>query len=156
MSYRPRGVIVLAILFFVFCALGIVWGIYLELTATAENNTSIMSLYILHDTIIELIRVDSNMLFLVIALISSVSSMINDFYSFAALSMIISNLYFLAGVGLFMMRRWGRKLAVILGILNIVGGIFLLALFIVFGVVPLVFGTIVLVYLTGEVKYDFE
>ncbi|MEM2135201.1 MAG: hypothetical protein QW261_12855 [Candidatus Jordarchaeaceae archaeon] len=144
----------MVILFFVFGALGIIGGIAIELTATAEYNTSIMLLYILYD--LGLIRIDSSMPFLVIISISSLFSGINELYPLATLSMIVSNLYFLAGVGLFMMRLWGRKLALILGILNIVGGIFLLALFIVFGVVPLVFGTIVLVYLTGEVKYDFE
>lgn len=147
MSYRPGGVIALAILFFVFGALGIILGIAIELTVIAQSYTSLNTM-ILFDVILR--RVDFFTLFYAVNQLSY----INVCHFCVVCIVIFSALYFLAGVGLFMMKNWGRMLALFLGILNIVGGIF--AMLSLVGIIPLVFGIIVLIYLMGDVKYDFE
>ncbi|MBS7249398.1 MAG: DUF2127 domain-containing protein [Candidatus Freyarchaeota archaeon] len=147
MSYRPGGVIALAILFFIFGALGIIGGIAIELTVIAQSYTTLHNM-ILWDAILR--RVD----FFTLILAASQLSYISMSHFFVVCIVIFSGLYLLAGVGLFMMKNWGRMLALILGILNIVGGIF--EMFSLVGIIPLVFGIIVLVYLMGDVKYDFE
>ncbi|MEX2751367.1 MAG: hypothetical protein Q6366_005720 [Candidatus Freyarchaeota archaeon] len=147
MSYRPGGVIALAILFFIFGILGIIGGIAIELTVIAQSYTSLYTM-ILWDVILR--RVD----FFTLIFASNQLSYINMYHFYVACIVIFSGLYFLAGVGLFMMKNWGRMLALILGILNIVGGVF--AMFLLVGIILLVFGIIVLVYLMGDVKYDFE
>ncbi len=147
MSYRPVGVIALAILFFVFGALGIIGGIAIELTVIAQSYTSLNTM-ILFDVILR--RVNFFTLFYAVNQLSY----INMYHFYVVCIVIFSALYFLAGVGLFMMKNWGRMLALFLGILNIVGGIF--AMLSLVGIIPLVFGIIVLIYLMGDVKYDFE
>ena len=51
-------------------------------------------------------------------------------------------------------KKWGYYLALIIGALNIVGGV--LSLLSLVGVINLVFGIIIVVYLLGDVKYEFE
>lgn len=53
---------------------------------------------------------------------------------------IVAMIYVFAAIGLFRMKRWGRYLALIFGVVMI----------------PALFGIVVVVYLMGSVKYDFE
>ncbi|WXG41377.1 MAG: hypothetical protein WED07_11530 [Candidatus Freyarchaeum deiterrae] len=67
---------------------------------------------------------------------------------------IVAEMYVFAAIGLFRMKNWGRILALILGVIMIIGSIFLLL--IIVGIIPLTIGIIVVVYLMTDVKYEFE
>lgn len=147
MSYRPGGVIALAIFFFIFGVLGIIGGIAYEFTVIAQLYSKLNSMMLLHAA---LRRVDFFIIYYAISELSYIN--VNHFY--VVCIVVFSGLYFLAGVGLFMMKNWGRMLALMLGILDIVGGIFTIIELV--GIISIVFGIIVLIYLMGDVKYDFE
>jgi len=63
-------------------------------------------------------------------------------------------LYVIAAVGLLKMKNWGRYLALIIGIFDIIVGV--IGLIAIVGLIPLIFGIIIVVYLAGDVKYEFE
>ncbi|MFB0563766.1 MAG: hypothetical protein ACETWM_21425 [Candidatus Lokiarchaeia archaeon] len=77
------------------------------------------------------------------------------------IALIVSGSSIIMGIGLLTMKNWGRILAMIIGILFMVFGI--LSLFIIpmglFGIVGLlllIFGIFMVVYLAGDVKYEFQ
>lgn len=73
-----------------------------------------------------------------------------------------SILYFTTAVGLFYMRRWGYRLSMLIGILNMVCGsllmvgLFLTTLGLFGGVLLILLGIVILWYFFGDVKYEFE
>jgi hypothetical protein len=66
----------------------------------------------------------------------------------------VAEMYVFAAIGLFQMKRWGRTLALILGVIMIIGGILLLLIMV--GIIPLTIGIIAIVYLMTDVKHEFE
>jgi hypothetical protein len=78
-------------------------------------------------------------------------------YTGVGAAVIIAALFFITDVGLLRMKSWGRILALILGILSIIGGaIGLIAIGSYLGIIPLIFGIIAVAYLFSGVKNDFE
>ena len=52
------------------------------------------------------------------------------------------------------MKSWGRYLALVVGVFNIISGIILIAAIV--GLIYLILGIVMFVYLLGDVKYEFE
>lgn len=73
-----------------------------------------------------------------------------------------SILNLVTSAGLFYMRRWGYKLSILIGVLNMVCGLLLMIfLFLTVlgsfgGVFLILFGIMILWYFLGDVKYEFE
>ncbi len=84
---------------------------------------------------------------------------------------LVSIIYFVAAIGLLAMKNWARIIIVIVGLLYILGGIAMILLglmyplllippmfasLLILSVTFLLWGIILVVYLTGDVKYEFE
>ncbi len=72
-------------------------------------------------------------------------------------------LYIVSSIGLLLMRNWGRYMALILGTLSLLVGIFMvippflsIPPFFLVGLLFLVLGLATVVYLAGGVKYEFQ
>lgn len=76
------------------------------------------------------------------------------------IALIFSILYITSGIGLLSMKNWARILAMTLGIISIIVGIFLfVSLFLygfLFAILFLALGIATIVYLAGDVKYEFQ
>lgn len=158
--YRPGGVQALAIFFIIISVLGFIFGIQVAATFNSELNITILY----YTLLIPILQTYGplNPLYNYI-LFGSVLLEISDLNirpPMAIILLIASGLYLITSIGLLYMKRWGRKLGLIIGILNIVGGIFSLIFiptwFFILGIIILIFGIITIWYLTTDVKYDFE
>ncbi len=78
--------------------------------------------------------------------------------------LIVSFVYFATAIGLFAMKNWARIIMVIIGVLYLLSGIGMLIfggltldiLLILWGLANLFWGIILVAYLNGDVKHDFE
>jgi hypothetical protein len=76
--------------------------------------------------------------------------------------MIGSGLYLIASLGLLYMKKWGYKLVLAIGILNIGCGVLFLLPFLTtgslfhIGILTILFGIAILWYFRGEVRYEFD
>lgn len=157
--YRPGGVIALAIFFIIIAALGIlgaivIWAIwipaeYQDFYWWVFGNIWLMSLG--YPPII------------VVGFASPMSEILRniDYLNiFGVIVVIFSGLYITSGIGLLSMKNWARILAIILGILSIITGIFLFIIIAIFGfligILFLALGLATVVYLAGDVKYEFQ
>ena len=157
--YRPGGVIALAIFFIIIAALGIlgavvIWAIwipaeYQDFYWWIFGNIWLMSLG--YPPII-VVGFASPM--------SEILQTIGFLNIFGVIVVIFSGLYITSGIGLLSMKNWGRILAIILGIISIITGIFLFLIIFLFGfligILFLALGIATVVYLAGDVKYEFQ
>ena len=156
--YRPGGITALAIIFLILAILGILGAIAIEVFIVA-NYYYTMNLNLV--LTLDLLRNPSiphhfAMYYLYTSLMSMMSdlSYVNMLHVGTIAILASSVLYIAAGFGLLYMKKWGYYLALIIGILNIVGGV--VSLLSLVGIINLVFGIIIVVYLLGDVKYEFE
>lgn len=86
-----------------------------------------------------------------------------DSFNFSAWGVLLFSVVSLpASICLLSMKKWGRYLSLVIGILLLVialplvmHGIFWESFTFIFGLIPLLFGIGTIVYLTGDAKYDF-
>jgi hypothetical protein len=157
MTYRPRGVIALALIFLIIAAAGIIIGIHLLVVEVPGFQNQIQNdlFFALIGTISPTLLGPSSTAIILLFLLdvpASLSSMSSYFYS-AVLALIFSGMYFFSGVGLLYMKKWAYYLALFIGVCDIIGGIFLL-IFIV-GILFIAVGIVILVYLLLDVKDEF-
>lgn len=152
--YRPRGVIALAITFIVLAILEIIGGILYETSVIAtEYQLADFTLYSAFMIYLQSPTPPGWWLGPLLSVFDYLS-LINILHIVVAIILIFSVLLFVSGIGLLYMKKWGYNIALIIGILSIIGGIF--GLLVLIGIIPLIFGIIVVVYLMGDVKYEFE
>ncbi|MEM2959757.1 MAG: hypothetical protein QXS27_05005 [Candidatus Jordarchaeaceae archaeon] len=149
-SYRPTGITALAIIFIIFGFTDIVIGVTVEIMAFSWFNNRILEsfwTYIFSLTSPpEFWPIHPFIIFLT-GYFDTLSIM--NLAHLAAIILFISSVpQFVASMGLLLMKRWGYYLALIIGILNIVVGVVTL--------INLVIGIILVCYLMGDVKYEFE
>jgi uncharacterized membrane protein (DUF2068 family) len=155
MSYRPGGVVAIAVFFIIFAVVGFAAVIFLEfvMVASMAQAASISTIGNLILGIYIGLPPSSAVLFALTQ--SAWSAPSYGLYHIAAAILIIGSvIYLLSAVGLLMMKKWGYYLALIIGIFTIIGGI--IGLLAIIGIIPLIFGIIVVVYLAGDVKHEFE
>jgi uncharacterized membrane protein (DUF2068 family) len=156
MSYRPGGVIAIAIFFIIFGALGVIaaigYLISIEMNITSSTYTSLGILLYLSSTS----GYTTHPFLLGTALNAPLSwqSVLNTAYITIPVGVVFAALFVITAVGLLRMKNWGRILALIFGILMIIGGA--IGLLVIVGIIPLVFGIVVVAYLMGSVKDEFE
>jgi hypothetical protein len=147
MTYRPGGVITIAIFSILIAALALVgaiviWAILIPLE---------------YQTWIGLITTDSYLVSLgqpPIIFYSDPSYLISTYTIYGVVALIFAGIYLVTGAGLLTMKKWGYYLGLIMGILSIIGGV--IGLLFIIGIIPLIFGIVVVVYLAGDVKHEFE
>jgi hypothetical protein len=157
MSARPGGVTVIAILFIILAALGIAGSVVLIIsTASYISQEAALNGIIFYSSLMMYgLPFDPVGFFLVINTTISFGQGILDVdYVVLGISVIIAALYVVTSYGLFRMKNWGRVLALVWGVLMIIGGA--IGLLVIVGIIPLIFGIIVVVYLTRDVKHEFE
>ncbi|MBS7270144.1 MAG: hypothetical protein KIH10_15085 [Candidatus Freyarchaeota archaeon] len=127
MSYRPSGVTILGILMLVFACLNFFYMLYVQVML---RFTSILSIF---------------------------PFMFPSSYLSLVAGAIISVLLLVDGIGILSMARWGYYTALVSSILLIVAPIALfLYTIIIFDIVIILLGIAALVYLLGDVKYEYE
>ncbi|MEM3562087.1 MAG: hypothetical protein QXR19_02540 [Candidatus Jordarchaeaceae archaeon] len=175
MAYRPSGVVAIAVMFIIFSVLCLIGVIFFEtVTVAGEYRLAYLSLFVSF----AFFQVSpSPPGFWIGPLISVFDylSEINVYHLVAAIIFIFSLGYLFAGIGLLQMKHWGYYMALIMALMNIILSVFTVLagryslglglgvtpifggsrLGSVFGVIPLIFGIIVFVYLLGDVKYEF-
>jgi len=163
MSSRPGGVVALAVIFIIIAVLGVIGAIVLEAVTVSQYQASnfanflqIPLAYLFSAGLPPLYREFIIMMAITSAFSSVGSTMATIGYINIGvlIGLIFIVFYILAAIGLLMMKNWGRILALIVGIFDIIGGIF--ALFAIVGLIPLIIGIVIVVYLSGDVKYEFE
>jgi hypothetical protein len=161
MSYRPGGVLALAILFIIFGVLGVVGAIgYLIVATSAMSGAIAVTLALVY--LAQMSAQSSGIplqpsgfsFFLTFGPMSTAQYNLSASYFALVLGVIFAALFILTAVGLLRMKNWGRILALIFGILCIIGGA--IGLLAIVGIIPLAFGIIVVAYLMGSVKDEFE
>lgn len=160
MSYRPSGVVAIAIFFIIFSVLSLIGVVFFEtVTIAGEYRSAYLSLFVS----LAFFQVSPSPPGLWIGPLISVFnylSLINIYHVVAAITFVFSLCYLFAGVGLLQMKHWGYYMALIMALTNIILSAFAvlvrefgLGLFL--GVILLIFGIVVFVYLLGDVKYEF-
>jgi hypothetical protein len=158
MSSRPRGVVALALILLFFGVLGIVLGTIFgslsifsvsQLLGVWPTSFSVAMFFVYSG-----FPIDAAFLyaFVISYYVVESNAVINQTWYIGI--DILSIVFAITGIGLFRMKRWGRYLALALGIIMIIGGI--ISLLGIVGIIPLVIGIVIVVYLTRDVKYEFE
>lgn len=150
--YRPRGITALAIILIMLAVLGFITGIVIgiEILKSYHNSMYINILFALlafHTP--SMLLGPSFLYYLSFAYINQ--SNINGLWFRFSAVLIYSGIYLISSVGLLYMKKWGYYLTLIIGILNITGGLFTLLL----GIIPLIFGIAIVLYLLSDIKYEF-
>lgn len=150
--YRPGGVITITIFFIIIAALEIIGGVIYVFLALSVNSRilSIIFAGIIYGML------GYSPLTLIFSIIEELSYT-NGYFLVGLVLLISSGLYLFSSIGLILMKRWGRYLALIVGILTVVDGVFaFLYISPIIGFLFVIFGLIVLFYLVTDVKYSFE
>ena len=167
MGYRPTGVTAISILLIIGGIIGTLIGIGLWNDGLASYTHGIGGLIL---TLISIsIHPPASSPAIVILMqelwFTQPDLQVAYWLQFMGLFIAVSSLmYIVSTPGLLLMKNWGRYLALLIGIADIIFGIIaMIASFInislilglIFGLIALVWGIILTVYLLGEVKYDF-
>ena len=156
----PAGIILLAIIFIIISVVGFILAL----------GTATLSGRIFYDTVMDFLLISSvlNNPYIspglaIILLYPSMGTTTLGTVGIGLLpllfvgSLIFAVLYFIASVGLLYMKNWGYYLALIIGIINIIGGVLILVVAIdLTGLIILVFGIVIVVYLMRKAKFYFE
>ncbi len=127
MSYRPSGVTILGILMLVFASFNFFYMIYTQVMFRFISILSIFPFMVPTSSLPQIVGV------------------------------IISVLLLVDGIGILSMARWGYYTALVSSILLIVVPIALfLYTIIIFDIVNITLGIVTLIYLFGDVKYEYE
>ena len=70
--------------------------------------------------------------------------------------LVLSTLFVTTSIGLLLMKKWGYYLGLTVGIITIIAGIIAVIPTIGFSLIILIFGILIIRYLRGEVKYEFQ
>jgi hypothetical protein len=167
LAYRPDGVIVLSVFFIIIAVLGVIGAVAIEAVIVTASQSTLTSNIAYLLGIIFLIPyspfpIPPELIEYLVPSIASATaisistSLSNIAYLHIATFVILVAvaLYIITAVGLLQMKAWGRYLALIMGIFDIIAGI--ITSFIGVGILILIFGILILIYLTGDVKYEFE
>ncbi|MGQ9722332.1 MAG: hypothetical protein ACUVXA_13530 [Candidatus Jordarchaeum sp.] len=145
--YRPLGVTVIAIFFIITAVLGLTAGVMFEIYYVANYINSIYTnLFFSLNLVYYIPEYGIYYLFMGLSVaINDMSSVI--YYHLAVVAVLVGAfVHLIASSGLLYMKKWGYYLTIIIRILNIIA----------LGIVGIVLGIIILVYLLGDVKYEFE
>ncbi|MEM2959596.1 MAG: hypothetical protein QW261_14950 [Candidatus Jordarchaeaceae archaeon] len=127
MSYRPSGVTILGILMLVFALFNFLYMVYVQVML---RFMSILSIF---------------------------PFMVPTSYLPLVAGAIISVLLLVDGIGILSMARWGYYTALVSSILLIVAPIALFLYIIsIFNIITIILGIVALIYLLGDVKYEYE
>ena len=129
MAYRPSGVIILGIFMIIFAAMNVIFGIY----------QYFVSIMISGMTFFPFLYIPPDYLSLVFGLIIGV-------------------VLFVDAVGLLSMTNWGYYTALVSSAILVAGSILLFfwfALFFIINIGSLILGIITIIYLSGDVKYEY-
>jgi hypothetical protein len=163
MTYRPAGVVVLAIFFLIFAVLGIILILFLEadLVATTVQTSSFNALLSIIVNLQYGVPLGDALLFATIY-VSSAESGLVYYHTGAVIATIFVAVYLSTAIGLLMMKKWGYYLALTIGIITLISGILGLGLgiYIIIALLPdvlvIVFGIYIVAYLMGDVQYEFN
>ncbi|WXG42242.1 MAG: hypothetical protein WED07_16000 [Candidatus Freyarchaeum deiterrae] len=145
MTSRPGGVTALAVVLFIIgvllFSLATYMGFSLALSTILTENIQAIAPFLFGVFYIPS-GLPANIFFLYVYTFLYVEFQLNfGVYQMQTVGIdIVAMIYVFAAIGLFRMKRWGRYLALIFGVVMI----------------PALFGIVVVVYLMGSVKYDFE
>ncbi|MGQ9723084.1 MAG: hypothetical protein ACUVXA_17410 [Candidatus Jordarchaeum sp.] len=153
--YRPVGVIIFSAIFIILAFLELVFGVlmgvglYYSYYMTVWGNVVLSIVYMPSPPIPMEFGTYFMLWFIFHAFWNRTLFILLRLGAFALL--IGAVLHTTSGIGLLFMRKWGYYLALITGILDVVGGFTTL-----FALPLLIFGIGVIVYLLTDVKYYFE
>ncbi|MFB0563536.1 MAG: hypothetical protein ACETWM_20235 [Candidatus Lokiarchaeia archaeon] len=149
-SYRPGGVTAIAILFMIIAGLGIIAGILGEIYYVTDYTNSIYSDLSFGISLLYIpsFSSESGIYFVYLVVINAINDLSSVIYLHLVVLgiLIVSGLHLFASVGLLRMKKWGYYLALIIGILYIFS----------LGIIGIIMGILILVYLLRDVKYEFE
>lgn len=169
--YRPAGVIAFAIILFILAGLGIIAGIlyFIQPISPEVNlNLELISFYNWIYTYYAETGYYPMGLFTLGGMEMNLYErydLIFYFKTVASMGLILSVVNILSGYGLLQMKNWGRYLALLFGFVAIFSGIIFLALSVIgmipsylfpVHLVPLIFGIVLIVYMLGDVKNEFQ
>lgn len=148
--YRPSGVTVIAIVFVIIAAIGIISGgllvFYIPMSQNMTIYSAIYNYFYLQSNIslfppeYAIILLNAAYMNLIISMMNA-QSLANMVYWVVAAVVISSAACEITAFGLLSMKKWGYYLAIILGILSI----------------PSIIGLVIVIYLlVSDVKDDFE
>ncbi|MFB0563767.1 MAG: DUF2127 domain-containing protein [Candidatus Lokiarchaeia archaeon] len=154
--YRPLGITILAIILIIAAALIIIVGTILVNSVLPSQYAEIA---LSQGITMYLIKADLFAPY-ILTVVGSEQNDINLWYGVFGCFIVYSGLYITSGIGLLYMKNWGRILAMIIGVISIITGIFLfltMSLFgLLIGILFLALGLATVVYLAGDVKYEFQ
>lgn len=162
MSVRPKGVTILAWLFTYPAIYGIFQIISYFIMRPIQSQTIFNYFGSIFFYSISVGMDPMTSIFLYGTIIFQELYSINQFSIVYAYLLILSLLSIFTIIGLLRMKRWGRYLALIMGILYIMSGVVPVILGIEtyvaigIGLIIAIFGVVIIVYLMGDVKYEFE
>ncbi|MEM2135519.1 MAG: hypothetical protein QXS27_05790 [Candidatus Jordarchaeaceae archaeon] len=163
MAYRPEGVISLAIAYIVMQVLGIMIA-FLIMRVVLPPQYFLVSLMFGNEDLMRLIFSNyGNIIGASYAMQLFDTLFLIESFNFSAWGVLIFSVVSLpASICLLSMKKWGRYISLVIGILLLVialplvmHGIILESFTFIFGLIPLLFGIGTIVYLTGDAKYDF-
>lgn len=152
--YRPKGIIIMSVIFMIIAALGIILAIDYETTAIPQYYQMIELLYCMI-----LLNLGSYNVYSILTIyglyIYQLSSNIPLWQIEAVIALIFFETGIAISIGLLRMKRWGYYLAWIFGILGIFVGA--IGLIIIVGIFLLIFAIATVMYLSAsDAKYYFE
>ena len=152
--YRPLGVTIISILLIIAAALIIIGGTILVYAVLQSEYLNLSLSYWIGYELFITGGGDDFMLAGISGFLSGEQTDIYIWYGLFVCFLIYSGLSFPAGIGLFYMKNWGRYLALVVSIFSMILGV--ITIFWLVGLIPLGFGIGMLVYLVGDVKYEFQ
>ncbi len=173
---RPRGVTVLGILFIIFAVLGSIAGIAIILYSTAWQSTAYSDFFYWYILFTEFSLPSPLNAFVFMRLFELPNTLyLSGLMSYSGVEVLgFSVICLIASIGLLSMKKWGRNLALIAGIIGVILGVLVLIfglsaspgwatpltqiiLYTILLAVPLlIFGIATLWYLTTDVKKEFQ
>ncbi len=155
--HRPSGVTILAILLMIAAALILIVGTILVNAALQPAYSDLaLSNAVGYASYVFLGGPTGNAFTIanISGILSEKQNSIYFFYGLFVSFIIYAGLSVPAVIGLLYMKNWGRILALLVGIFSIIVGV--ITMFWLVGLILLLFGIFMLVYLAGNVKYEFE
>ncbi|MHA1644135.1 MAG: hypothetical protein ACTSV0_03795 [Candidatus Freyarchaeota archaeon] len=157
--YRPGGVQALAIFFIIASILGFFFVARTAATFNSEYLGVVLYYYSLSQILPRYPPHGPVYLYLALGNAIYHTSTLGAMPIIVIITLITSGVCLPASIGLLYMKGWGRRLSLLVGVLNLIMGVILLlfpgVLFLI-GAAILILGIVILWYLTGEVKYEFE
>nr|MDO8082053.1 hypothetical protein [Candidatus Freyarchaeota archaeon] len=160
--YRPLGITAMAIALIILAPLGVIMGIIITTSLLPQEYVYqflvigsfiwVQSLPVSYRNPLGGTSVGFTL--------SDINDVISVFYLGAVVFPILSGICVLASYGLLHMKNWGRYTTIILGIIAIGTGIAFLFTFSIYGVILglliMIAGIVAIVYLSRNVKYEFQ